>query len=264
MNKTVILLSTYDDGKDLWDGFFMCLEKQWPNCDLDIYMNTETMSYSRQNLNIRCINTRKGLPWSKRLKMVLRQIDAEYILLFLEDYWIDKVVNPEKVIQAIQWLDANKDVASFSFYPCMKGHNIDDNRFPGFELRPQNCDYKLNCQVGLWRRKKLISFLRSHESAWDFEILGSIRARRYKEKFYSISSYEDIPFSYGDPELGCLVKKGKYVQSRVKELENLYNITIDTSKRGIYEESQIIKSSKRFASLKDMLQRAIKRIRSLI
>lgn len=228
------LLSTYDGGDDLWEGFFTALQKQWPEMDMPIVVNTERKSYFFPGYEIKsfapCANG--DLPWAKRLKVVLNQIDTEFILLFLEDYWLDDKVDNEYFERVLQWIRENKDISTFSFYPCEPEDNIHDKRFERMALRPQKCKYKLNCQVALWRRDMLIKYLRDHESPWEWELWGSIRASRYKERFYTLIPGSKLVFSYGDPNVGCLIHRGKWVKGVAERLAKMYNLDVDFSIRG--------------------------------
>ena len=234
INDCTLLLSSYDGGEDLWDGFFTALKKQWPEMDLPIVINTESKQYCFKGYDIKCLGVcgKKSIPWAKRLKDVLRRIDTEYILLFLEDYWLDKPVDDSYFRESLKWLRDNKDIATFSYYPCVPERNIQDNMFDRMELRPEKCEYKLNCQVAIWRRKDLISFLRNHEDPWEWEIWGSMRASRYKQRFYTLKPGAKPVFSYGNPEVGCLIHRGKWVEEVAKSLNDMYNLNIDFSIRG--------------------------------
>jgi len=234
MKKCTLLLSTYDEGEDLWEGFFKALSVQWPEMDFPIVMNTETKQYSYLDYKIIPSNLKgkTNIPWGERLMRTLRHIPTEYTLLFLEDFWLRERVDDAFFRKTMEWMDKNPDVANFSYYPCLPGTNIDDGRFDRFEKRPQECEYKLNCQVGLWRTKELLEFIRPHESAWDFEIYGSMRATRYKQCFYSLKSDAQSIFDYGDNLKGCIVRKGRWVEDQVLPLAKLYDLDIDYSIRG--------------------------------
>lgn len=235
MNKDcTFLLSTYDGGEDLWEGFFKALSVQWPEMDMKIVLNTETKQYSYPGFKIESFqpSLNKEQTWGERLIDTLKHIDTEYVLLFLEDFWLDKRVDDAFFKKTLQWMKDNPDVANFSYYPCLPGLNLPDFRFERFELRRQKCEYKLNCQVGLWRTKELISFIRPHESPWDWEIYGSMRAARYTQKFYSLRWNAPLVFSYGDNLTGCVVRRGKWVKQNVEPLAKMYNLNIDYSKRG--------------------------------
>lgn len=235
-------LSTYDGGEDLWEGFFKALSVQWPEMDMPIVMNTETKSYSYPGYDIKTFkpSVNKKQTWSERLISVLNHVETEFVLLFLEDFWLAQKVDDEFFRKTLCWMKENPDVANFSFFPCLPGTNIDDGRFERFELRPQDCEYKFNCQVGLWRTKELISFFRLHESPWEWELYGSIRAGRCKQKFYSLKESVPYVFYYGDPLKGCMVCRGKWVKDQVMPLVEMYGLDIDFSKRGFYDANQVV------------------------
>lgn len=238
MKKCTFLLSTYDEGEDLWEGFFKALSVQWPEMDFPIVMNTETKKYQYPNYKIIPSNLKGNvnIPWGKRLMHTLKRIPTEYTILFLEDFWLKERVDDAFFRKTLEWMDGNPDVANFSYYPCLPGTNIDDCRFERFEKRPQECEYKLNCQVGLWRTKELLSFIRPHESAWDLEIYGSIRAGRYTQSFYSLKADAPLVFNYGDNLKGCMVRRGKWVKEEVMPLAELYGLKIDYSLRGFADD----------------------------
>lgn len=269
MNKDcTFFLSTYDGGEDLWEGFFKALSIQWPEMDMKVVLNTETKSYSYPGFVIESFqpSLSKNQTWSERLIETLKHVETEYILFFLEDFWLEKPVDDAFFRKTLQWMKENPDVANFSYYPCTPGMNLPDMRFERFERRPQQSPYKFNCQVGLWRTKELISFLRPHESPWDWEILGSIRAGRITQSFYSLRMRAPQVFSYTDPSTGCVVRRGKWVKENVLPLAKMYGLNIDYSKRGFEDFSDFQPSNKMAPSLwsrltsGNILQKIIKKI----
>lgn len=237
------LLSSYDGGEDLWEGFFTALKEQWPEMDMPVYLNTETKQYVFPGYEIHSFAPCKerDMPWAKRLQETLKRIDTEFVLLFLEDFWLDDRVDDAYFRKCLQWMRENEDIATFSFYPCLPSENIDDGLFERMELRPQKCEYKLNCQVAIWRTKKLAKFLRSHEDPWEWEVWGSIRAGRYKERFYTLKEGEKLVFSYGNPEVGCLIHRGRWVKKVALALKEKYNLDIDFSIRG-FEDFDVFRA----------------------
>jgi len=235
MNKDcTLLLNSYDGGEDLWEGFFKALSFQWPEMDMKIVLNTETKHFSFPGYIIESFEPCKGtkMTWAERLINALNHIDTELVLTFLDDFWLDSKVDIDFFHKTVNWMKDNADVANFSFYPCLPGTNIDDKRFERFERRPQKCEYKFNCQVGLWRTKELISFLRPHESPWEWELFGSIRAGKCRQAFYSLKNNVPLVFSYGDNLKGCIIHRGKWVKEEVEPLAERYDLYIDYSKRG--------------------------------
>ncbi|MGI6756827.1 MAG: hypothetical protein ACOX32_02795 [Bacteroidaceae bacterium] len=241
------LLSTYDGGEDLWEGFFKALSVQWPEMDMKVYINTETKNFQYPGFDIQVCNqkTKEELPWATRLINTLKCIDTEYVLFFLEDFWLAERVDDDFFRRTMQWMKENPDVANFSFYPCLPGTNIDDGRFERFELRPQKCKYKYNCQVGLWRTKELISFFKPDESPWEWECFGSMRAGKNKQKFYSLKEDAPLVFSYGDNLKGCIIHRGKWVKDEVLPLAEKYGLEIDYSKRGFEDFDEYWRSQEK-------------------
>lgn len=230
-----LVLSTYDGGEDLWEGFFKALITQWAGFNMPVVMNTETKSYSFPGINIKVINSgdsSKSKVWGRRLINTLKQVETEYILLFLEDFWLDAPVDTVHFEKCLQWMRENQDVANISFQRT-HGENIKDNRFERFERRPKKGEYRMNCQVGLWRRRKLIEFIRPHENPWEWEKYGSIRSRRYGDSLYSLIDGAPKVFSY---DLGGVVYKGRWNKKAVVPLVEKYNLSIDFSQRGFHED----------------------------
>lgn len=83
MNKDCTLfLSTYDDGRDLWEGFFKGLSCQWPEMDMQIVLNTESESYEYSPYEIISVHQERKSTWAERIVHALQQVKTPYILLF--------------------------------------------------------------------------------------------------------------------------------------------------------------------------------------
>lgn len=240
------LLSSYDGGSDCWEGFFSALKEQWPQMNMGVVLNTESKSFSFPGYEIRTFSMykKKKVPWGKRLIETLKRIPTEYIVFFLEDYWLDAPVDHDFFLKTLGWMRENPDIASFSFYPCLPGGNIQDARFERFELRPGQCEYRFNCQVAVWRRERLIEFLRPHEDPWEWEIYGSVRASRYPDRFYVLKEDAERVFSYGDNMTGCIIHKGKWNKEAVLPMQEKYGLNIDFSIRG-FEDWEEIRNRKK-------------------
>lgn len=229
-----LLVAGYDGGEDLWEGFFTALAAQWPELDLPIVLNTESKSYSFPGLDIRTpgLYPDRVPPWGERMRETLKRIDTEYVLLMLDDFWLDAPVDDAYFRQCLKYMEGNPDVAVLSFQRT-HGPNIQDGRFPRFERRPQRGEYRFNCQAAIWRRERLIKFIRPKESPWDWEILGSIRSGRYRDGFYTLIDGEKPVFSY---DRGGVIYRGKWHRETIEPLCARYGLTIDFSRRGFYQE----------------------------
>lgn len=231
-NRCTIVVSSCDKYEDTWYPFFRIMKAQWPDRPYPIVLNTESKTFDYEDMNIktfRFYGAEKKVPWGKRLIKTLKAIDTEYVIFLLDDFFFLEPVDQERIEQCIKWMDNDHEIAAFTFNNVYKP-NISDGIYPHFERRPQDGIYRLNCQGAVWRREKLISFIRPHESPWEWEVLGSLRSTRYKEKFYSAID--------GEPKVMTYIKGGglwggKWVNEVIPLFEK-YDIKIDLSVRGFF------------------------------
>ncbi len=234
-----ILVSSCDGYRDLWDPFFTILKANWPELaaqQQDILLITEREEYAFEGLNIRTLPPYPqeiGRPtWSQCLKDHLMAIESEYVLFFLEDFFLEAPVNQAQVDTCLRAMQANKKIAHFSFEPTF-WDCIDDGKYDGFVRRKHATPYKVNTQVGLWRKKELLALLRTHESPGEFEIYASIRARLRTSVYYCAKKDAALAFVY-DTTHGGAVHLGQWSQRAVALMEQ-HGVAIDVSKRGMDE-----------------------------
>lgn len=229
-----LLVNSCDSYEDCWDGFFDLLLIQWKNFNMKVVLNTETKNYSHDGLSIETMGLcAKEMPWGKRLIETLKRIDTKYILFALDDFYLDQPVRVEELQKCYDYMEQNSEIAYFSFLPTNDKNNVASTKYIGFEKRSQNGDYRLNCQFALWNRESLLSFIRPHESPWEWELYGSKRSHRYKQEMYSVQAGVPPVFSYKNGEV---IMRSRWYLSRVQPLIDKYGLEIDLTKRESYEE----------------------------
>lgn len=234
-----ILVSSCDTYEDLWYPFFYILQREWDELSqYSIVLNTESKSFEYDGLDIKCFHLcqpGKKMHWGERLIQTLYKIDSKYIIFLLDDFFLTGKVDQEIIERCVQYMEKDDNIAVFNFVPVQDNNNVASNNYEGFEKRPQSGKWRLNTQTAVWRRDKLISYIRPHESAWDWEVFGSERSSRYREEFYV--SMEDAPraFQY-ESKWGGAVHRGKWTPYAV-ELCNRYGLDIDFSARGYETET---------------------------
>lgn len=231
MNKCTIVVSSCDYYEDIWIPFFYLLKRNWKNLNYPIVLNTENKHFSMDGLDITSYSLYKKneqVSWAKRLIDTLNKIDSEYVIMLLDDYLLESAVNKDVLDKCIQYMDKDPDIASFNF-KNQPGPNIDNVDFEGFSLRGKNAPYRTSTQAAIWRKEQLLKYLRPHESAWQFEIWGSVRSRRLPWKLYCSNSGETQVFDYCH---GRIIIRGKYYRPDVRRIEKKLNIKLQTEKRG--------------------------------
>lgn len=226
-----LLLCSCDAYEDTWVPFFTLLQRQWPQFDLPIVLNTEHKVFTFPGFDICTINQRytKSIPWGQRMVDCLANIDTEYVLLMLDDFFLCESVDDTRFRQTLEWMRTDPKIASFCFHIIKDKNNVPDSRFPGFVKRPLRGEYRFNCQAGLWNTKQLANSIRPNENPWVWETLGNRRSFKSDMDYYCADDAYPPVFDY---RFGSGIIRGRWYLPYVQPLFKKYDITIDFSKRG--------------------------------
>lgn len=249
ISECTVLVSSCDAYEELWEPFFKLYNRAWSNNTFPIVLNTESKKFEKDDLEVKsfCLYAEnEKVPWGKRLKETLKKIDTEYILFFLDDFWIDGEIDEREINECIRRMNEDRTISVFSFMETFEG-SYDDKKFAGFERRKLVAKYRFNCQAALWRRKHLIQYLRDYESPWEWEVYGNWRSYRYFwRKFYSrkAESKQTIPYIFsvnGYAHGGLVLVSGKWYLPLLEYFENKYNIEVDKTTRACMTEAEFMK-----------------------
>jgi hypothetical protein len=257
-----ILVNSTDSFEDCWSPFFHLFSKYWPDCKHKIYLNTEMKEFTFPGQEVICTRVFDGDPdmkltWSECLRRCLDRIDTDIVLYFQEDYFLNAPVDVMLVDTFVKTMIA-EHYAHVSLVTFSNRGPWRPTNDPLLWEVDQNAPYRLSLQAGLWHKGSLRSYLRPHENPWQFEVWGSKRSHRVKEKFANIS--RDVfgkSRSQVIPYVPTGVVKGKWNRDVVDKLFREHGIELDFSKRGFYDpsESDVQKAS--------LVRRALARFRSL-
>ena len=244
-----IVVSSNDENADLWDPFFRLLEINWSQNAFPIVLNTRSLDYSYEGLDITTLKLYKSEDapgWCERLKKHLKAIETEYVLCLADDFFCYYEVDQEKINSCINWMNKHKNSVVI-YLEILKSfgagkESIDINNLR-FIQSNQFCMYKANTGPAIWRRKKLIAILRNWESIWDFELDGSVRAGRFFGSFWAQApGTKEIyppPFTYENGIEHNFIHHGQWSVVAPKIFEK-YNIDIDYDKRGFYDPHESV------------------------
>lgn len=232
-----LVVCSCDAYQDAWKPLFTLFNRYWQNLKhVPIVLNTETAIYQHEGFNINCPQLFKGHPeprsitWSKLLRETLTlAVKTELVLLYLEDFYLQSPVNTERLDICLRYMEENRNVANIALCACPPPSTPTDE-YPWLLRRSKKSPYLFTLQAGLWRKERLLHFLRDHESPWYFERWGSIRGRRYRDDFFALAKIDgkQAVFDYEHAIIG-----GQW-KPFVVEFFNKEGIMYDFSKRGIF------------------------------
>lgn len=157
------------------------LAKYWPDCPYPLYFITNQKTPPcGQTI---AVGADRG--WSGNLLIALRQIETPLVLYAQEDYWITRAVDQSMIADYVSLLEQGR-ADYIRLYPA-PGPDYPfplDNRLG---IWAQHAPYRTSNQMSLWRRSVLQDLLRADETGWNFEVWGSLRSRKYAERFLCVS-----------------------------------------------------------------------------
>ena len=194
MTSCSVLVCSCDKYEEAWIPFFSLLKKYWPDCPFGLYLNTETKKCDIEGVTTINVDSKC---WSERLNKALASIETEFVIVMLEDFFIQKKVDDSKIKDLIDVMSLNTDIAVF-YLNRITGYKDPSPYQDFYEMLPTNqySRYMLNCQTAIWRRSVLEHSTRTSFSPWDFEEFGYKNQKNYLKDFHfycsNITYYDSI------------------------------------------------------------------------
>ncbi len=172
-NKCSVLINSCDKYEDAWYPFFELLKMHWKECPYPIYLNTEKKQYVHDDMNIKVLNCLETSPneevsWGKRIKDCLLKIQTPYVILLLEDFFLQEKVDTSELTACLKMMDDIPELAAI-YFKQISGFRDDFEGNSQYYRMNENKIYRLNLQAGLWRREALIDLIMGTDTPWSFE-----------------------------------------------------------------------------------------------
>lgn len=216
-NRVAVLVVSCDRYSDLWPPFFQLFFRFWPNCPFNIYLLSNNEKCEIKGINNILVG--EDISWSDNLIKATNIIKEEYILIFIEDLFLVDFVKTNEVVKLCEWILQNN-----ANYICMNPSISANQPFnePISEIA-KGTIYRASTVLSVWKKEVLSNLLKYGESAWEFEIFGTMRSDHY-DAFYSSL---ECPFAVLNG-----VIKGKWQQYAIKKMISL-GVSVDLSRREI-------------------------------
>lgn len=215
MDNIAVLIVSCDKYSDLWEPFFRLFRRYWPTCPYKVYLLSNTLSGDIPGVN--SILMGEDTSWSDNLRLGLDHIPEEYVFLLLDDLFLIGKVDEKEVVRLFKWV-----VDSKVNYLRMNPYPRPDKAFnESVGVVSKGTIYRTSTVLSIWKKQVLKSLLVPGESAWDFEINGSIRSDSL-DGFYST---EEILF----PHINGVIK-GKWDRKALKLISRI-GVELNTQKR---------------------------------
>lgn len=175
MEKLAIVGIFFDGYQDMWYDFVNLFHRNWPDCPYPLYIVDNEADLDPAKLDtdkVTVLHAGKDAEYSRKVQMAVEQIDAEYYMLLLEDFFVVKPVNNGRIGQMLQFIEKEK----IEYYTMPMPEFVQNrekttykDRKDIFRVTTQK-KYPMNCQPSVWKRDFLrLCIGRENYNAWVFE-----------------------------------------------------------------------------------------------
>ena len=185
-NNLAILILSCDKYESFWPVFIKYFKKYWPHCKYDTYLLSNKKKFT--NKFVKNINVYPDLDWSSTLLdalNVLEQYNFKNVLLIMEDCPINNNIDQKEFENIYQDFCFLK-MGYLNLKSCPKPPSKIKNKGYIFTKIPKGAIYRTAIMPNLWNIKILKSLLKKGESAWEFEVNGSVRSDKF-DNFFTIN-----------------------------------------------------------------------------
>ncbi|HZS56620.1 MAG TPA: hypothetical protein VFA65_19600 [Bryobacteraceae bacterium] len=175
-----VLVMSCDAYSDLWPPFFHLFWRYWSDCPWPVYLGTNQKSSGGQRVTV--IAAGNG-EWSQRLRICLDQLDTDFVLLLLEDYFFDQPVSTSLLAQKLATL-ASLNGEQLRLFP-LPGPDRKLESHPDIGIIHPRAAYRVSTQAAIWNRAHLLHLLVADESIWNFEWNATDRSRSSTARYYA-------------------------------------------------------------------------------
>lgn len=210
---------TSDKYFSLVDGFIYFFKKNSYFNFCEVFFACETITLNDFD-QFHFIKT-KDSSWSKRLHKVLNQITHKNVFLLLEDFYFLKRVNFDAMETLVnQFVESNFDsiIMNPNNLNSIKSSEFGTSQITLTLLEKSSFQSKYFISTGtFFKTSSLKGILRKNENPWEFEVMGSFRAKISKK--YSIGCFDGFKnFNFGFPSTG-VIARGKLIEKYKEDIE---------------------------------------------
>ena len=218
---TIIVLSC-NKNEDLFYPFKHCLKKYWPKHPEVVYYTDGIINPYYKTIPI----PHELDEWTRGLREFLSHIKDDKILLMIDDIFIRRPVDAERIKYAAEHLTGNIALMNFE----RSWDNTDEaTDLIGWKRRQHGSPYEVSLMCGLWQKDKLLDVIARDCDPWTIEL----EQQPCGYDYYINSGDYIIDWGYRTFQ-PCGVVKGKWSYECASFLTG-EGIHLDWYKRGFVE-----------------------------
>ncbi|MBI5512674.1 MAG: hypothetical protein HY909_02845 [Deltaproteobacteria bacterium] len=177
-----VLVPSCDPYRDLWRPFHALFRRHWRDCPLPVYAGSNHVPCEEPGVTPLLVGDDRD--WSSSTRKMLQAIPEDYVLILLEDFFLQREVPTALLTELLGTLQA-LDGAYLRLRP-FPAPDVRLVRHPRVGEIDLGAPYRASMQPALWHKASLLELLKDGENAWQFEIFGARRSDLFARGFYSV------------------------------------------------------------------------------
>lgn len=212
--RLTLLIHTCDKFSDLWDAHVKLLNTNWADRDVRTILVSD--KYNATELQgVELMYAGEGTELSERTSYALQNINTEYILITLDDYFLTKEVDNKKIERLLDIMD-NEKLDYIRLFTDPNSHK----KYKDYQKLYQislDTNYQVNLYQGIWRKSFVEKTIGETMNAWQYEVSLTPIARNLGANCV-LSKGKEF-------EILDVVRKGKLLHKAARYLKknNLYS-----------------------------------------
>ncbi len=246
-----IVVSSFDAYQDVWKPFFTFFFKYWPDCPFPVYLISNYLDY--QDDRVKTLKVGEDKNWTSNIKIALENIESDYFIFFIEDYFLNKRVDTKRIEKLLE-IAQSEDVAYLRLYPSPGPDRPFKDYSEVGEIDSQ-APYRTSLMSAIWNKKDFLDLLVDGENAWEVELKGTERSRSCQKHFLSVKRSKmwnrnnNPAVSY----YSTAIKKGVWDLGAVNFCKK-HGVKLDTNKRSVQsKKNYFLYRIRKFPIIKHLL-----------
>lgn len=176
MDTRLCIVGIFFDGYyDIWEDFLELFNRNWPDCPYPVYIvdGTKNLDFPKK-YEATILHAGEDSEYSKKIQTALKEIDAEYYLVLLEDFFFERPIINDPLKKIIISMDENEisylRMPMPEFLVGLNTKKYKEDQKSGFLYIPQSDEYTVTCQPSIWKKEFLLQCIGTENyNAWVFE-----------------------------------------------------------------------------------------------
>lgn len=192
MGTQLAIVGVFFDGYyDIWEDFLELFSRNWPDCPYPIYIvnGEKNLSYDK-DYEVTVLHAGSNAEYSMKVQTTIKEIDADYYLLLLEDFFLEYPVKHNPLESILKSMVENNiyylRMTLPEFLVLRKQDRYRKDALTGFSVIPPTDEYTVTCQPSIWKRDFLSQCIGTgNYNAWIFEGMYTYSKTAHTDKFLS-------------------------------------------------------------------------------